>query len=120
MAMTTADARLAYDYALREAALKRIRRLERVGYAVRWRYIGENRIGEVKIERHADEPVRRRYQLTITLSRYTNRGLMERMYDALNGILASLLEKNGIAAELRPDESLEAPLLHSWYETALS
>lgn len=73
MAMTTVDARLTYDYALRDAALERIRRLERVGWVVKLRYVGENRYAEVW-------KTGRRNTLEIALSRYTDVALMESAY----------------------------------------
>lgn len=70
--MTTADARLAYDYALRDAALERIRRLERAGWMVKLRYLGENRYAEVwKTGRNT---------LEVVASRYTDVALMESAY----------------------------------------
>lgn len=78
MAMTTADARLAYDYSLRDAALERIRRLERLGYEVVLRYEGENRIGEMLVHYDSQQPDLKK--ITITLSRYTDVALMESAY----------------------------------------
>lgn len=89
MAMTTADARLTYDYALRDAALERIRRLKRAGYDVKLRYEGENREGVVEVEppSFAQRFKGRSPVVTITLSRYTDVALMERTYEGLIEIL---------------------------------
>lgn len=83
MAMTTADARLTYDYRLRDVALECIQRLERVGYEVRLRYSGENRQIEFRLLPE--------WVIELTLSRYTDVALMERVYGSLIESLSRFL-----------------------------
>lgn len=85
MTMTTADARLAYHYLLRDVALGALRRAERLGYEVKLRYEGENQVGTITFEPRMlmDRIARRPRQVTITLSRYTDEAMMERNYMGL-------------------------------------
>lgn len=108
MAMTTADARLTYDYALRDAVLERIRRLEDLGWRVRMRFVGENR--PVSIWKALDRPG----TVDIELSRYTDVGVMEQAYRWLIEILASLTENTSATGEWHAarDDRWKPSLLH--------
>lgn len=84
--MTTTDARLTYDYALRDAALERIRRLKDLGRRVQLTYFGEN------LPVRVWHTSRRGGGVVIALARYTDARVMEREYERLIRELASLLE----------------------------